>query len=271
MAFSQRLGIIPVQIVQLNEMTDDLANSIWNCIYQEFNLDETYNDRYHSYLSSFFRTLWIDFFKIPVDSLRIRHSDNKNNFKEMFFRSSWNRKYDLVEFLIGSINHDKANTLSRSINSILERENSGYRIIDGIISPISSHEEAVEVGNALQGAAGSSGFATHLKTALLLMSDRNNPDYRNSIKESISAVESACSEIVGDDKSTLGKLLNKIQATGNMHPSLAKAFSNLYGWTSDEGGIRHAMLEEPNLSLVDARFMLIACSAFVNYALDKTK
>jgi hypothetical protein len=37
------------------------------------------------------------------------------------------------------------------------------------------------------------------------LADRENPDYRNSIKESISAVESAAQEITGDTGATLGR------------------------------------------------------------------
>jgi len=39
----------------------------------------------------------------------------------------------------------------------------------------------------------------------------------------------------------------------------------MYGYTSDEDGIRHAMLEEPDVGFEDAKFMLVACSAFINY------
>lgn len=36
-------------------------------------------------------------------------------------------------------------------------------------------------------------------------------------------------------------------------------------YTSDEGGIRHAMLEEPNIGYDEAKYMAVACSAFVNF------
>lgn len=39
----------------------------------------------------------------------------------------------------------------------------------------------------------------------------------------------------------------------------------LYAYTSDEGGIRHAMLDEPNLTAADARYFLLSCTSFVNY------
>lgn len=54
-----------------------------------------------------------------------------------------------------------------------------------------------------------------------------------------------------------------------MHPALKGAFEKLYGYTSSAKGIRHALLDEPNLGFEDAKFMLVSCSAFVNYLKSK--
>jgi hypothetical protein len=108
----------------------------------------------------------------------------------------------------------------------------------------------------------------HLTVALSYLSDRQSPDYRNSIKEAISAVESLCNLIAGD-KSTLGEALSKVEQVISIHPALKKAFSSIYGYTSDASGIRHAMLDSSNLAFEDAKFMLVSCSAFINYLLAK--
>ena len=50
-----------------------------------------------------------------------------------------------------------------------------------------------------------------------------------------------------------------------LHGALKSAFNSLYGFTSDSNGIRHALLDETNLTFDDAKFMLVTCSAFVNY------
>ena len=108
-----------------------------------------------------------------------------------------------------------------------------------------------------------------IQTALGFLSDRKSPDYRNSIKESISAVESLCVSISGDPKATLGTALHAIERSHQLHPAFKKALSSLYGYTSDADGIRHALLEESSISYSDAKFMLVSCSAFVNYVLGK--
>ncbi|MFA6091302.1 MAG: hypothetical protein WC774_06035, partial [Candidatus Gracilibacteria bacterium] len=112
-----------------------------------------------------------------------------------------------------------------------------------------------------------SGAREHIKTALKMLSDRENPDYRNSIKESISAVEAIVNLINGTDSDTLGKALQKEKFA--LHGSLKDAFVEMYGYTSDAEGIRHFMLEESSIEFVDAKYMLVSCSAFVNYLMQK--
>lgn len=103
------------------------------------------------------------------------------------------------------------------------------------------------------------------------LSDRDNPNYRNSIKESISAVEAICKIIAKDSKATLGKALDIIEKSlkVSMHPALKVAFDKLYGYTSTTEGIRHALMDLPKLDFEDAKFMLVACSAFINYLIVK--
>jgi hypothetical protein len=50
----------------------------------------------------------------------------------------------------------------------------------------------------------------HIRRALELLSDNKTPDYRNSINESISAVESSCQCIVEDQKAASELALKKI-------------------------------------------------------------
>ena len=51
-----------------------------------------------------------------------------------------------------------------------------------------------------------------------------------------------------------------------IHPALKSAYSSIYGYTSDENGTRHANgIGEKNATFSEAKYMLISCSAFVNY------
>lgn len=111
----------------------------------------------------------------------------------------------------------------------------------------------------------------HLVKATTFLADRDMPDYENSIKESISAVEAMCVVLLGKG-ATLGAALKQLEDKGiKIHPSMKSAFEKLYGYTSDAAGIRHAgNIGGPNSTFEEAKFMLVSCSAFVNYLLGVT-
>jgi hypothetical protein len=75
--------------------------------------------------------------------------------------------------------------------------------------------------------------------------------------------------VTGHPKATLGQALKVLGDKAHLHKALELGFSNIYGYTSDADGIRHGMMELPELRLADAPFMLVACSAFANYLLDR--
>ncbi len=121
------------------------------------------------------------------------------------------------------------------------------------------------LGNTLAPA----GARDHIANALAKLSDRRNPDYRNSIKESISAVEAVCRLLSHQEKDELGKTLRILEDKAGLHRALSKGFSAIYGYTSDAEGIRHAMMDASTVQFEDAYFMLIVCSAFVNFLTQK--
>ena len=98
---------------------------------------------------------------------------------------------------------------------------------------------------------------------------RKKPDYENSIKESITAVETMCRIIlpVSAKEKTLGEMLKVLDKNGiTIHPALKNAFSILFGYTSDANGIRHAgNIGGPSSTFEEAKFMLVACCTFINY------
>jgi len=162
--------------------------------------------------------------------------------------------------------HDPDEVASR-IRNALERENQAYTFVDDRFIDRMTPQEIQSVETALQTPI--EGVRVHLTDALRKLSDRENPDFRNSIKESVSAVEAACKHLVGSQKGDLNVALNKLHARRPLHQALKNAISTLYGWTSDDSGIRHAIKDIENVERADAQFMLVACSAFVNYMLTR--
>jgi hypothetical protein len=73
--------------------------------------------------------------------------------------------------------------------------------------------------------------------------------------------------------STLGPALDALEKRGHLHGALKRAFSALYGYTSDEKGIRHALVLEDKAQVdeTDALFMLGSCASFVSYLIARAR
>jgi hypothetical protein len=283
MKFSQRLGITPIEkALQIEAMDDDLRNSLWSLLktfyFDKFNRSkyDMYRGRYDyissSNLNSLFRSLWFSFFKKPIDTIPSLYYDSDGGYgqlREYFFKTTWHGVYDFVEFISQNGAEYIRDEFITACNNVLDRENSGYRFVDGKIIEISSPDEIAEIEEAIKKSTPYYGVKQHLSNAITLLGDKEKPDYRNSIKESISAVEALCKALSNDEKGTLGDALKTLEKERKIHPALKSAFSSLYGYTNDSDGIRHALMEESKLTSADARFMLISCSAFVNYLIDK--
>lgn len=71
----------------------------------------------------------------------------------------------------------------------------------------------------------------------------------------------------------LSKALAKLEGSASIHGGLKKAFLAIYGYTSDEKGIRHALIDDANAKVdeADALFMIGACAAFVSYLINKSR
>lgn len=280
MRFSERYGYKPVrEIIQKESMDDHLKNGLWSIFdtYIWKKVTHEYWQYKHTNSSNIYTLIYnyyFNFFKKPTDSIPLLTADTLKQIREYFFSKNWHEIYSFLEETLQnyppSLIKQKIDFI-HSINNILERENSAYRLIGNEITPITSEQEIQSIEETLKSTNSYSGVQQHLNQALKLMSDRQNPDYRNSIKESISSVESICKIVTKNDKASLGQALKLIEDKYGLHEALKKSLSQLYGYTSDGDGIRHAMLEESNLTYIDAKFMLVACTNFINYLIDKTK
>lgn len=265
-SFSQRKGLEPVaSVIQVGSMNDDLRNSLWNVLDVHLWSTENFvNSQYgEADIRSFSAALWFHFFKKPMDTRSIWGNEILKVIRNFFFSCEWNHVYDFVEFVVNYYGRSKPD-LTSAFNSVLASELAGYRIVSGQIVDITNEQEVAMLEEALRDTR-FAGVTAHLKRGLELLADRERPDYRNSIKESISAVEGMARIITNDAKATLGDALKVLEKRGKLHPALKDGFSKLYGYTSDEQGIRHAMLDEPNISAADATFFLLSCTSFVNY------
>ena len=280
MRFSERYGYKPVRdIIQKESIDDALKNGLWSVFHSYIwnRIEHGHNQSSftrNSNIYSLVESYWLNLFKNPTDTIPQWTSDSLKIIRDYFFNCAWHEIYSLIEETIEHYPYQRVSnkdSFITNINNMLERENSAYRIINDEIIPITSEQEIQSIETALENTNQYLGVQQHLNQALKLMSDRQKPDYRNSIKESVSALEGMCQKILKKDKVTLGDAIGQIEKQYPIHPALKASIKSLYGYTSDADGIRHAMLDESNLSYIDAKFMLVACTNFINYLIDKTK
>lgn len=278
--FSERIGITaPRSLLQLDEMDKALRNSLWNAILELFEPPSG------DYVDQLAEAAASEFFKVPKDGLPDGYSGKKRWLKRNYYKIAWHQVYDFVEF--AADNHPRmkkdpiaphvdpytdAQTPYDTFNAVLEREGSGYRFVNRVLTPISGKAEVAEVEGAteLSSRHGLDGASTHIQAAVRLLGQKPQPDYRNAVKEAISAVESVCQKIEGVKSGGLKQALTSLAERASVHGALRSAFLKLYGYTSDKDGIRHAILNgEVDVGFDEAKFMVVACSAFVNYLIQK--
>ncbi len=272
--FSERMGYKkPSTVIQSDSMDDSLRTALWNVIFAVFFRSFLKSQNY-SHDSEFGRTfllLWIRFYELKIDEAPGQPWQCVQFIKQSFFDSQWYEVYDFIEFLITahSNKYGEVDNFIKIINGVLEGELSGFRVISKKIAPIISKPEVMSIDSALQI---NETVSYHINESLKLLSNKTKPDFRNSIKEAISSVEAIAREITGNPKAVLGAALTEIEKAGKLkiHGALKKGFSSLYGWTSSDQGIRHSLVDAPSLDQEDAVYMLVACSAFVNYLYAKT-
>ena len=291
--FSHRHKFKPIKAtIQRDGVDEDLRNRLWSVFIIAYK-DKIKNNyiQHNTAVPSFgrnisssekgmiilVRSLWQNYFKKPVDTLNNEWSSVFKTIRTYFFECEWFEVYDFIEFIANNYpeRYDRSinSNFIASCNAILEQELSAYRFVGGHITQITSDTEIGEIEEALMIQDSLSPVKIHLERALDLLADRKSPDYRNSIKESISAVEAICRSITNNDNASLGTCLKKIEHGGKfkVNPALSVAFSKLYGYTSSgDEGIRHALLKEDDLDFEDAKLMLVLCSGFINYLIVKS-
>ncbi len=268
MRFSQRMGKTPIQeTIQKDSMTESFRNLLTNeC---EFVIKQFHGR--DDYIDMKFLRAYYNYFGLPYKEygrpdyfmLSVKEHINDKQAGAYFL-------YDFIEFLIKySHNIERELYLITRFNEILELEKSAYRLDeDGELTPIVDEIELAELAKASDLPKQYSGVYEHLEKAKAAFSNRENPDYKKSIAESVHAIEATCRIILVDNKATLGQAVKKLK----LHKSLEESISKLYGFSSDSSGIRHAnkIDGKEDIDENDARLILVSSHSIVNYLISKT-
>lgn len=271
--FSERFGYTPIKLeLQDDEMPKTLRAGLWDMtrimFFSEIGTRDFYGniDGYSDEFDRFTRQIWFQLFRKSMDERSTHPANTLSDLKHYIETTEFFRVYEFIEFMA---NLDGASDSYRdACNIVLAREKSQFRFADNLLVRLTAEDELEEVSEAV--GSGVHGIREHVRRAAELYSSQVEPDFRNSVKESISAVEAAVSFVTGEKPGGISRPLRKAVENIDVHPALRDGFEKLYAYTSDEGGIRHALTNETTVTQADAKYMLVSCSAFANYLVAKS-
>lgn len=276
MLFSERHGISPQKTLQVTKLDSRTRTRILNCFElaslnsisrNVTNLkisddkiimflmrltDEYFGDRM-SYSFS-----WLDWMLL------------ERKIESHILEGKWYQVYDLIEFFIQKYPYQKNTVaLTQCLNKVFQEENVGYRIIANQVVPIFDKGEVKEIEDALVKASSWQGVYDDLISAMKHLSDRKHPDYKDSIANSIRAVEGVA-KLITHQTGTLGELMPKVQEILGLDKNFAKAIGQLWRYANNVA--RHADPEAERIpEFEEAKFVFVTASAIVNYLISKAQ
>ena len=282
--FSQREGKAPLpEPMRLNHISKRFRHSIWRVIDKTFYRYESGKGIYgefHGYCYSdkiafeIIESYQFDVLLTTHDSIAsLNDEQHRDIIRSVLIDQDYHNILTFLEFVL---RHKKCpqfvqDVLTRTFDEI----HIAYRVteISGKLTILPRVTR--ETGEATQQAIETlqrlkmKGASTHLLRAA---DHINAQQYGGSVADSIHAVESVARTIDPEAAKTLGPALDSLQRRGYLkHGALKAGFLNLYGYTSNEQGIRHALLdrESPDVELDEAIFMFGACACFAAYLASK--
>lgn len=276
--FSQAEGLEPLpEPLKLEELSEQARALLWKFIYEDMRHGVRRSSGYSgpSQLGDQWRSVLYDWHvrreHQAADDFSRTFNDNVDRVKSIVSSKPFNVVFDFLEFVMRHPNCPR--TFRQMVQYCFQEAMVAYTVVkDGpTIMPAATPEEGVAIREALRVSsdAGLGGARTHLVKA---GEELNTGNFADSVRESIHAVESVACRLNADAKTTLKPALAELAKHTTVHPALKKGFENIYGYTNDASGIRHALHEDKaTVDREDAVFMLSACASFVTYLVGKAR
>ncbi len=269
LSFSRAHGYeaLPQQL-KLEELSGDARVRLWNVLVSPS------IDRFGHYThpwQEIFSYIYSHFLSMPMTSEVIEYADVQRLFdrpiQDFIQNEPFNRVFDL---LLAVMRHKECPRATiAQISEVFQNCKLAYLVDEGpppAIYPSTTPEEGTNIIDSLSHlrSAGLTAPRQHLQMA---SSHINQKDWAGAVRESIHSVESVA-RLIAPKAKTLGEALSVLGKKGLLeYKALREGFNRIYGYTNDEQGIRHALLDDDksNVGQEEAVFMLGACASFASY------
>lgn len=285
LTFSQRVGKTPLpEPLQAGELSIEFRNRLWYVFETDFQRSISFKRNAYGVPNAYFKsnkTHWRNYFlayhlnvlNVPHDEIEQVPHAIKDWLKHIILEGEVHEVLTMVEFClrIGRMPKDLSIAIEKCFQFApyyIDQSNGFACIIPTTGKEMKEHVERSLVNI-------NSSELTGAKSCLRNSSQElNNKNYAVSVRESIHAVEAAVRQIDPKSSNRFDAALDSLEENGMIkHPALKKAFKNLYGYTNDEEGIRHPLIEKesPNVGFDEAVFMYGTCVSFVDYLVSKQR
>ena len=283
LTFSQREGRTPLpEPMRLDHIPQRFRQLAWKVIDGEIgdSADRYYgrSDSYSSFLSK--PNIGSIIYSYKFDVLEQLHDDiewcgpteSAYFFKELISNGNDHQLLTLIEFVL---RHEYCpENLRKGLVAVFDKAPIAYFVVEvnghSTIIPRMSRESGEAILQAIQAIQDSDmdGAETHLRRAAEHL---NAQRYADSIRESISAVESVARRIAPHEN-TLGGAIKSLEKKELLkNNQLKKGFEQIYAYTNSEEGVRHSLVfkDSADVGLDEAMFMFGACASFAAYLTNK--
>jgi hypothetical protein len=269
LTFEQAEGAEPLPAqLQLRTLSPQLRSALWALVFEIINRGAGRNPYVSEPWGRILKADHVFRLHRPVDEFSPYHKDVCDGLKPMFMTADYIQVFGFLQFVIREAECPPA--FAQAVNGCLELSRAAYRVVDETIVPIGSEQELATIETAFADIASAefNGARAHLRKAA---EELTAGHYADSIRESINAVEATARVL--EPSGSLNGALGRLEKSAGIHKALKHGFANLYGYTSDEKGIRHALLDDGTAKVdeADALFMIGACAAFVSYLINKAR
>lgn len=272
-SFEQAEGMEPIpQQMKPKEISPQLRSTMWAALYPTINSIDVGVMSVRTEVDEPWRSIMKNHHvhrrHLPVDEYNPRFNSVVPLLKSIIFEGDYIEFFGFLEWLLRLRGCPPQWT--NIINRVLEHTRAAYRVVDqDTIAPYSSEAEATALSSAMTDirSAGFVGALQHLRAATGFAT---NGQWADSVRESVHAVEASARMLV-PGTNELGPALTALEKSEVIHAALKRGFGAIYGFTSNEQGIRHPLVDDPKARVGEdeALFMLGACAAFISYLVKK--
>ena len=252
------------QRLKLEQLSDTARTKIWDVLFVHLDTGDFLPAEECWY--PILRDIHLNLDNLPLDQLDYQRAES--SLRQSIMTRPFNKVFDLVQFILR--HPDCPTDVADEMKEAFEKGMLAYTIDHNgppTIFPACTMEEGQFLGESLR-TLRDAGLSTAAGLFRDASADVNRGDWRGSIANSISAVESVARKLYPQAK-TLGDALKELKRNSSLWPPpLVNAMQNIWNYTNQKNsGIRHGSPEVigTNVDQDEALLMLGACASIASY------